>query len=339
VQGINLKVKFKEFKISIKNFRNRISNGVKIIIAIIAFVASVITIISSQQLRLFFKRLAFVFWSWMTIKTSFGITILIIIGFILIYTVIKRNPKKKHPDWWNYRKDFFYIDSNNSENEWFFVWEYAQKSLAKPEPINIKAVCENCRCELVYEKPEFGTILSGEEYVCPACTLVYFTGDNNSPSEIEDRVEKLIKWKIDSEKYKNSKLYQREKAEKGKETKVQKKHTDLIKGRDQDKILRAYTRLKGIKDNLPENTIIPTNHINDYHNIIDSLEGETALSLSEYRIPDTEVNEYRMGTLKGCEKSFFMSKLDALLSYFEFKYLSEKKIEIGFKPPNKEKEQ
>jgi len=109
---------------------------------------------------------------------------------------------------------------------------------------------------------------------------------------------------------------------------------------DTDSLLRAYTRLKGLKENLPENTIIPTNHINDYHNIIDSLEEETNLSLSEYRIPNTEINEYRMGTLEGCEKSFFMSKVDALLSYFELTYPSEEeKTEIGFKPPNKEKEQ
>ena len=47
--------------------------------------------------------------------------------------------------------------------------------------------------------------------MCPACTLIYFPGDNKNLREIEDRVEKLIKWKIDSEKYKNSKLYQREK--------------------------------------------------------------------------------------------------------------------------------
>jgi len=107
---------------------------------------------------------------------------------------------------------------------------------------------------------------------------------------------------------------------------------------DEDKILRAYTRLKGIKDNLSENTIIPTNHIKDYHTIIDSLEKALSLSLSEYRIPDTEIEEYNMGVVEGCKKSFFMSKLDALLSYFEFKYLSEKKIDIGFKPPEEREE-
>jgi len=105
---------------------------------------------------------------------------------------------------------------------------------------------------------------------------------------------------------------------------------------DEDKILRAYTRLKGIKNNLPEEELIPWYHIRDYHEIIDSLEKETSFTLPEFRIPETEIKTF--GKIEGCVNSFFMSKLDALLSYFEFKYLSEKKIEIGFKPPNKEEE-
>ncbi|MBN2094245.1 MAG: T9SS type A sorting domain-containing protein [Candidatus Zambryskibacteria bacterium] len=120
-------MKLTELKTSIKNFWCRISKGIKITIlvtvAATGFVASVITILSSQQVRLFFKRIAFIFWSWMTTKISLGITILIIIGFILIYIAFKKIFKKKYPDWWNYKADFFHIDSN-SEYDWFFVWEY-----------------------------------------------------------------------------------------------------------------------------------------------------------------------------------------------------------------------
>lgn len=101
---------------------------------------------------------------------------------------------------------------------------------------------------------------------------------------------------------------------------------------DRDKILRAYTRLKGIKDNLPEESFIRVHHVTDYHDIITSLEKETGLSPSEFRIPETEIFENQL-TIKGCLKSFFMSKLDALLSYFEFRFVSSEKPEIGFKSP------
>jgi len=101
---------------------------------------------------------------------------------------------------------------------------------------------------------------------------------------------------------------------------------------DQDKILRAYTRLKGIKDNLPEKTSIRVHHVTDYHDIINSLEKELDLSLSEFRIPETEIFETQL-TIKVCMKSFFMSKLDALLSYFELRFLSAEEPEIGFNPP------
>ena len=103
---------------------------------------------------------------------------------------------------------------------------------------------------------------------------------------------------------------------------------------DADKILRAYTRLRGIKDNLPENSFIRVHHVIDYHDIIDSLENETGLSLSEFRIPETEIFENQL-TIKGCLKSFIMSKLDALLSYFELRFLSGKELDIGFKPPER----
>jgi len=54
---------------------------------------------------------------------------------------------------------------------------------------------------------------------------------------------------------------------------------------DEDKILRAYTRLKGLKENTPNEEDIPSSYITDYHAIVDSLEKETSFSLSEFRIP------------------------------------------------------
>ena len=38
---------------------------------------------------------------------------------------------------------------------------------------------------------------------------------------------------------------------------------------------------------------------------------------------------------KKLDTTLFLSKLDALLSYFQIKYFSKEKQEIGFKPPEK----
>jgi len=95
--------------------------------------------------------------------------------------------------------------------------------------------------------------------------------------------------------------------------------------------------LKGIKEHAPNKEEIPAFYVEEYHTIIDSLEKETSLSLSEFRIPWNEIT-FGFSSHNTCPKGIFMSKVDALLSYFELTYPSEEeKTEIGFKPPKKEK--
>jgi len=125
---------------------------------------------------------------------------------------------------------------------------------------------------------------------------------------------------------------------------------------DEDKILRAYTRLKSLKDNLPQGYDIHEKYVQEYHEIVNLLSEETATPLEEFKVSDGELERKVTSAWRSipylkqkagrtyseerrCEKNVLVAKMDALLSYFEFKYLSEKKIEIGFKPPNKEKEQ
>ena len=118
---------------------------------------------------------------------------------------------------------------------------------------------------------------------------------------------------------------------------------------NQDNIIRVYTRLLGLKNNLPKDCFgIKENYVNDYHQIVDILARETEISLDEFMVPDQEMenkmtscwpdNEF-FGQKAGakyskdryCERELFLSKLDALLSYFQIKYLSgDKPQEIGF---------
>jgi len=113
-----------------------------------------------------------------------------------------------------------------------------------------------------------------------------------------------------------------------------------------DKILRAYTRLVALKENLLSRHDIHEKYIKDYHEIVDVLSSEAHTSLGEFRIPAHEIKPILTGGnyLTGekfyskdnyCERTLFLSKLDALLSYFQIKYLSKEKQEIGFKSSKK----
>ena len=122
---------------------------------------------------------------------------------------------------------------------------------------------------------------------------------------------------------------------------------------NQDNIIRAYTRLIALKDHLPEKGWgVKENYINDYHQIIDILSKETGTSLDEFKIPNGEINPRitsvwpsipSLGQRSGqtftderyCERALFLSKIDAILSYFQIVYLSngEEKNKIGFQAP------
>lgn len=109
-----------------------------------------------------------------------------------------------------------------------------------------------------------------------------------------------------------------------------------------EQITRAYVRIKSLRDNLP-NDNIKENYINDYQDIINILEKTLNISLGEFKIPTSEVKPRQISYNslskistyskdKYCEKSFFLAKIDALISYFSIK-LSKEEPKIGFNPP------
>ena len=115
---------------------------------------------------------------------------------------------------------------------------------------------------------------------------------------------------------------------------------------NKDKIVRAYSRLIALKQNLPSSYDIHEKYVRDYHEIIDILSEELDISLDEYKIPNNEIKPHK--TLwpdipyvqKGgvayssdeyCERALLLTKLDALLSYLQMEYLFKEKPDIGFK--------
>jgi hypothetical protein len=106
-----------------------------------------------------------------------------------------------------------------------------------------------------------------------------------------------------------------------------------------DILRRAYSRLLALKQNLPKSSSVEEKYVREYHAIIDSLEKE-GFELTEFKISVSEVRnrvtsynylsgEKMYSDKRYVEKSFFASKLDALLGYFTLT-IDDKKPSIGF---------
>ena len=113
----------------------------------------------------------------------------------------------------------------------------------------------------------------------------------------------------------------------------------------QDKMARAYARLVSLKANLPDDIRIREPFVVEYHDAIGHLE-DLGFNLAEFKIPAAHVQPIETGgnyltdetyysTERYVERSYFLTKLSAVLSYFE---LSTKRTEasIGFRSPQKQ---
>ena|SRR3989338_1661033 len=113
-------------------------------------------------------------------------------------------------------------------------------------------------------------------------------------------------------------------------------------GQKDDKIIRLYSRLKSLRDNLPQHDILHERYVNEYHGILVELQKVATLDLSEFRIPDGELKrrvisgnyvtgEVKYSNERECAKHYFLAKIDAILGYFEIKFSSkEEEKRIGF---------
>ena len=107
----------------------------------------------------------------------------------------------------------------------------------------------------------------------------------------------------------------------------------------QDELARAYVMLLSLRKNIAEATFrfgVTETYVREFHDVLDRLKG-IGLEVSEFRIPDSQVYrrvsvsslEGDSYTPKAVDKAFMLTKLDAILGYFEI-ITSEKPRRIGF---------
>ncbi len=115
---------------------------------------------------------------------------------------------------------------------------------------------------------------------------------------------------------------------------------------NQDIILRAYAVLSSLRKNIDQPSIteynsIKSSYVEEFHSVLKSLE-EIGMNVSQFYIPDSEI-EPIFSSLEGethsrdryVRKSYFLTKLDAILIYFDMKTAKPRKT-IGFSPPSKQ---
>lgn len=115
---------------------------------------------------------------------------------------------------------------------------------------------------------------------------------------------------------------------------------------DQIKLLEAYTRLDGFKNNVPQYLLsIPESYIQQYHLILDLLEETAKFNLSGFHVPPHEVSPLLASFSpeegetytkdRFCKRPILMMKVDAVLSFFKIlmdNTNNTNKEIIGFRP-------
>lgn len=112
---------------------------------------------------------------------------------------------------------------------------------------------------------------------------------------------------------------------------------------EEDALARAYARLSALRKNIGKmvDYLVLETYVQEFHAVLDRIEG-IGIDVSEFRIPASEVEpRIRASWMEGntskheyfeekyIDKSFILTKLDAILGYFEI-ITSEKPKRIGF---------
>jgi len=116
----------------------------------------------------------------------------------------------------------------------------------------------------------------------------------------------------------------------------------------QDIFARAFSELSSLRKNIGQMTTerVLEMYVTEYHTVLDKLEG-IKIETSEFRIPDSAVQpRVTASWLEGeksyksyseekyVDKSFILTKIDAILGYFEI-ITSEKPRKIGYSKPDR----
>lgn len=111
----------------------------------------------------------------------------------------------------------------------------------------------------------------------------------------------------------------------------------------QDALVRAYAMLSALRKNISQikDYSIEEKYVNEFHNALGKLDS-IGIETAEFRVPDSLVkpkitaswsdgdgSHHRYSEEKYVERSFILTKIDAVLSYFEI-ITSEKPRRMGF---------
>jgi len=109
----------------------------------------------------------------------------------------------------------------------------------------------------------------------------------------------------------------------------------------QDELIRVYVTLKSLRENIGQMTdySVQETYVHEFHTVLDRLES-IGIDVAEFRIPSSQVNrvarggsyltgETRYSDEKYVDKTFILTKLDAILGYFEI-ITSKEPRKIGF---------
>ncbi len=110
----------------------------------------------------------------------------------------------------------------------------------------------------------------------------------------------------------------------------------------QDEITRAYAILSSLMDNVPNHLEVPQKWVTEYHREVERLETTLNLSLSEFKVPQGELQRSESGYSPKtgttyhpglyCHRDILAQKCKSLLVYFSMKSSGQNKT-IGFNPP------
>jgi hypothetical protein len=116
---------------------------------------------------------------------------------------------------------------------------------------------------------------------------------------------------------------------------------------EQDQLIRTYVRLSALMKNLESKGSIKETYVSEYHSIVTQLEAG-GWEIEEFKIPETVLHQRvtSWNPLSGHKTlsknrfvagAFFMSKLDAILGYFDLLTEPEEKKHIGFSAPTRKR--
>ncbi len=115
--------------------------------------------------------------------------------------------------------------------------------------------------------------------------------------------------------------------------------------KDQHAIMKAYTMLISLRRNVEKLNLVDEKYVREFHAVLDRLQG-MGMEVDEFHIPDSEVkprvvaiHSLTFGSTRAgksysdekyVDKAFLLTKLDAIIGYFEI-VTSEEPRRIGFK--------